>query len=224
MDPTSTRAGNIGEYARQVLARRGIDPATVDTETDSVAEFLTARYDEKLDGLTPKLFGIPEPTDRRVADWIASYLTNPSSTPSLFLAGPVGSGKTHNGLAALRRIALTRAGRGQRFSFTKVSHSDFNQAMRPAADGSHLDAMVEFQSVDLLLFDDLGVGQLTEWSTDTLFRLIDTRWSEGRPMIFTSNKTAGELRSVLDDRIRSRLSAAVHLELEEVDYRRVGVA
>jgi DNA replication protein DnaC len=224
MDPTSTHTGTIGDTARRVLARKGINPDAVDTTTDSVAEFLTVRYQEKLTGITPKLFGRPQPTDRRVADWIASYLADPSSTPSLFLAGPVGSGKTHNGLAALWRIALTRAGRGRRFSFTKVSHSDFNQAMRPTQDGSHLGALAEFQTVDLLLFDDLGVGQLTEWSTDTLFRLIDTRWSEGRPMIFTSNKTAGELKAVLDDRIRSRLSAAAHVQLEDVDHRRAGVA
>lgn len=220
MQPFNIRTDDIGDYARQVLDRRGINLGQVDARDNSVAEFLTERYLEKLHEMTPDLFVGAKPTDRHVTDWIASFLTDRKATPSLFLVGPVGSGKTHNGWAALWSIALHHARLGQRFTFDKVSHPDFNQAMRPHADGSHLYALAEYQQVDLLLFDDLGTGQVTDWSTDTLFRLIDTRWSERRPMIFTSNMTAGELRKVLDDRLRSRLSAATQVELEDVDHRR----
>lgn len=223
MDSFNINADDIGDYARRFLDRRGINPEDVDTSDYTVADHLTEAYRTKLDDITPALFLNAKPTDRRVSDWIRSFLTDPTSTPSLFLAGPVGSGKTHNGWAALWAITLDYARRGQRITFTKISHADFNQAMRPQPDGGHLSALVDLQEVDLLLFDDLGAGQVTEWSTDTLFRLIDTRWSEQRPMIFTSNMVAGELKRVLDDRIRSRLSGAAQVELEDVDYRR-GVA
>lgn len=223
MQPFNIATDDIGEYARRFLDRKGINPDEVDARDYTVADHLVEKYQEKLDGLTPDLFKGVKPTDRQVSQWIASFLTDRKSTPSLFLAGPVGSGKTHNGYAALWAISLGYARRGQRFTFTKVSHADFNQAMRPQPDGSHLTALVEFQEVDLLLFDDLGAGQLTEWSTETLFRLIDTRWSERRPMIFTSNKTTKELKQSIDDRIRSRLSGAVHIELEDVDHRRAQV-
>lgn len=224
MQPFNIQTDNVGDYARQVLARRGIDPDTVETREYTIADHLEAATKTKLDMITPALFRIDRPLASAVADWAERYLADPQAAGNLFMRGGVGSGKTTNAFGALRKIALTAARASRRMSFTKVSHADFNQAMRPTPDGAHLDALTEYQTVDLLLFDDLGAGQVTDWSTDTLFRLVDVRWSEQRPMIVTSNLETKELRAAVDERVLSRLADATPVRLSDRDYRRQGTA
>lgn len=220
MRPFNIANDDIGAYARQMLARRGINPDTVDTTDNSIADGLTDAYRTKLETLTRAKFRDLQPTDDRITAWIRSYLDNPAGTPNLFLRGPTGTGKSHNAYAALWNIVLTTARRGQRITFTKTSQADFNQAMRPNADGSHLDALTEFQTVDLLMFDDFGAGQLTEWAEDTLLRLVDARWGDNLPTIITSNLTAQEMRAI-DERIVSRLATPAQYTLGGGDHRRM---
>jgi DNA replication protein DnaC len=218
--PFNIRADDIGEYARRVLADKGIDPAGLLTEDNSVAEHLSELYRHKLETLTPALFRDKRPTIEAVTGWMRRFAAGPAGTPNLLLQGPTGSGKSHNGYAALWGIALHYARAGRRLEFAKTTHADFNQAMRPTSDGSHLDALAGYQGAGLLMFDDLGAGQLTDWSTDTLHRLVDARWAGQRPMIVTTNLTAAELRDILNERIVSRLLHSTQVALEDVDHRR----
>lgn len=218
--PFNIQTDDIGEYARRLLADKGINPDDAPTDDNSVAEHLTDLYREKLERLTPALFRNVKPTDAAVSAWMRQFVANPAGTPNLLLQGPTGSGKTHNGYAALWGITLHYARQGRRLGFAKTTHADFNQAMRPTGDGTHLDALEEFQTVDLLMFDDLGAGQITDWSTDTLHRLVDARWADQRPMIVTTNLTATEMRSLLNERIVSRLLNSNQVALEDIDHRR----
>ncbi|WP_250029754.1 ATP-binding protein [Paractinoplanes maris] len=215
------QADDIGAYARQVLARQGVDPDTQPTAEYTIADHLTEAYRAKLESLTKAMFRDKKPTEPAVVEWMRAFVADRATCPNLLLQGPTGSGKTHNGYAALWGITLHHARKGHRFTFAKTTHADFNQAMRPAPDGSHLDTLAEFQEVDLLLFDDLGAGQMTDWSTDTLHRLVDERWAEQRPMIVTTNLTAPEMRNVLNDRVVSRLLHSTQVPLEDVDHRRI---
>lgn len=220
MQPFNIRTDDIGVYARQMLERKGIDPETVDTADYSIADHLTRATNTKLAMITPALFRNAEPTDERVRAWIRHHITDPQSAGNLVLRGGVGSGKTTNAFAALKHVALHAARTSRRMTFTKVSHTDFNRAMRPTSDDTHLDALAEFQEVDLLLFDDLGAGQVTDWAADTLYRLFDVRWSEQRPTIVTSNLTAQEMRAAVDERVLSRLAGSTPVILPPRDHRR----
>lgn len=218
--PFNITTDDIGAYAQEVLARRGINPNDIDTSDYTIADHLTDAYRAKLEDLTPALFRDLKPTSGDVTSWMRRFVTDRAGYPNLLLQGPTGSGKTHNSYAALWGIVLHYASKGHRFTFMKTTHADFNQAMRPTADDRHIDSLAEFQAVDLLLFDDLGAGQLTDWSTDTLHRLIDTRWAEQRPTIITTNLTAAAMRDRLDERIVSRLLHSEQVPLEGVDHRR----
>ena len=46
-----------------------------------------------------------------------------------------------------------------------------------------------FTGVGLLLLDDLGKGVPSEWAAENMLRLVDARWSKGRPIIITSQYT-----------------------------------
>lgn len=220
MQQFNIQTDDIGDYARQILESKGIDPEAVDTSDYTIADHLTDATNTKLLMITPALFREVKPTDDRVIEWIGRHLADPQAAGNLVLRGGVGSGKTTNAFAALWQVTRHRARQSQRMTFTKVSHSDFNRAMRPTSDDAHLDALAEFQEVDLLLFDDLGAGQVTDWATDTLYRLFDVRWCEQRPTIVTSNLTAQEMRDAVDERVLSRLSGSTPVILPARDHRR----
>jgi DNA replication protein DnaC len=80
------------------------------------------------------------------------------------------------------------------------------------------------EQVDLLVLDDLGGGKTTDWTADTLYRLVDTRWAYQRPIIATTNLTAPDLREAVGARVASRLAAGVQVALKGDDRRRAGVA
>lgn len=214
---------NFGEVARDFLARRGIDPDDApEPEPFSLADHLTASTNATLDLMLPPRFRQTEPDHPRVRQWIADYLRNPQTCPGLVLKGPVGSGKTHTALGALRVIALGTARRGRRITYLATTHPDFNRAMRPQPDDGHNRTLEDMQTVDLLVFDDLGAGKLTDWGDDTLHRLIDTRWAYNRATIVTTNLTSKEFGEAIDERVVSRLSTCVQVPLVDGDRRRGG--
>ena len=66
---------------------------------------------------------------------------------------------------------------------------------------------------ELLVLDDLGAERTTDWVDETLNLIVNTRYSERRPTIFTSNydqmpdrdRSAVAARAVSASRMLSRL-------------------
>lgn len=76
-----------------------------------------------------------------------------------------------------------------------------------------------YMNCDLLILDDLGSEKTSDWADQELFRLIDNRMSEGKPLIITSNVPIDELKC--DDRISDRLMAiCISVAMPEVSIRR----
>lgn len=216
---------NLGDLARDILAKRGIDPATAPPPPAfNLADHLTAQAEATLDLLLPPRFRHADVDHPDVRNWVRRYLADPVDCPGLLLLGPVGTGKSHTAFGALRRIALESAKRCRRMTYAITSHPEFNAAMRPQPDDRHLRALEDFQSVDLLVFDDLGAGKSTDWTEDTLYRLVDTRWARQLPTITTTNLDALALRAEVDERVVSRLSTNVQIGLKGNDRRRGGDA
>ncbi len=61
----------------------------------------------------------------------------------------------------------------------------------------------EYYDCDLLIIDDLGAEKRSDWSDSELFDLIDSRYTNELPTIFTSNKAVRELPE--DDRLTDRI-------------------
>ena len=71
---------------------------------------------------------------------------------------------------------------------------------------------------DLLVLDDLGSEKQSEWADQELFRLIDHRANEGKPVIITSNVPMEALKC--DGRISSRLGdMCVSVAMPEISIR-----
>ncbi|WP_433460717.1 ATP-binding protein [Micromonospora sp. CA-248212] len=220
MDISST---DLGGLAREVMERHGIDPTTVPPRPGfDLADHLTEQAEATLSLILPPRFRNAEPDHPFVRRWVDAYLRGPADCPGLLLLGPVGTGKSHQAFGALRRVVLESARRCRRMTYTITSHPEFNAAMRPQLDDRHLRALADFQTVDLLVFDDLGAGKSTDWTEDTLYRLMDTRWANQLPTITTTNLDAAGLRADVDERVVSRLSTSVQVGLKGSDRRRGG--
>lgn len=215
---------DMNQFARDYLAGRGIDPNTVDERPPyTLADHMLAQAETTLDLILPPRFRTAVPDQPAVTAWVETFLTDSADAPNLLLRGPVGSGKTHQALGALRQVAIEAARRCLRVTYQAITHPEFNAAMRPQPDGTHLSTLVDLQSVDLLVLDDLGAGRATDWTEDTLHRLIDVRWSHQRPTIATTNLDTGTLRAEVDERVVSRLACGVQVALKGTDRRRAGV-
>lgn len=154
------------------------------------------------------------------AAWAQAVVTNPDETRSLLVVGPTGTGKTHYAYSVLRAIAET----GTTTGWAAYTAADMYARLRPR---TGRDSEAEFEAIagtDVLFVDDLGAAKLTEWTEEVTYRLVNHRYEQCRPAIFTSNVPPGQLRDVLGERIASRLTEMCERVTLKGDDRRKGMA
>jgi DNA replication protein DnaC len=133
---------------------------------------------------------------------------------NLVLLGPVGVGKSHAAVAAVR----PQFDRGQEVRFLPVV--ELLDMLRPGGpDG----ALYDLAGTDLLVLDDVGSERPTEWTAERLYALVNRRWLEERPTVVTSNLAPDTLADTLGERLWSRLvgSGAVAVGMAGPDRRRL---
>lgn len=176
------------------------------------AEFALSRWST----LTPPRYQHADATDATVQAWAAQAATNPTSAGGLLLTGTTGTGKTHEAYGALRRIA---AAGPARYEVIATTAADMYGSLRPGGSDRGTEAgLARLTRVPFLLLDDLGSAKPSEWVEETTYRLINERYNQCRPTIFTSNfppeaprdkdgRPIGPgLDTVLGERIVSRLA------------------
>ena len=118
------------------------------------------------------------------------------------LQGSFGNGKTHLAIAALREWGNLETG-----YFQKVPDWLAMVKRRAFDEGEPLDDVLRpfMAGQVLMIFDDLGAENSTDWAAEQLFRVLDVRYDKLVPTIITSNKPLGQL----DPRIVSRYRAGL---------------
>src|SRR5205085_10686639 len=106
----------------------------------------------------------------------------------------------------------------------RVIRSTYDPSIRT----TEIEVLRPVMRADLLVLDDLGAEKPSEWVEETMHLIVNTRYNERRPTIFTSNyddvpDEAGDpnsLKARVGFRIHSRLHEMCEfLELDGADYR-----
>lgn len=134
----------------------------------------------------------------------------------LLLEGPYGCGKTHLA-AAVGHYRLER-GDAVLFITTPDLLDHLRSAFSPRSETTYDELFERVRETDVLILDDLGVENPSEWAKEKLFQLLNHRYSRRLPTIITTNCDLDSL----DPRIRSRLldvQVIRHVKVLAPDYR-----
>lgn len=99
----------------------------------------------------------------------------------LLFVGPVGSGKTRLAAAAANTLLARRA---LRWTSAPLLMARLGSGMGSDAHDRALDMLIGTQP---LVLDDLDKARATEYAAEHLFAAIDTRMTEGIPLLVTTN-------------------------------------
>lgn len=131
-----------------------------------------------------------------------------------FYSNTKGSGKTMIACAVANEILKTHD-----ISIKFINVTDYIELVK-AKDDSSRECVKAILEAGLLILDDIGAQvENKDWITTALFRLIDKRYTNHYPTIFTSNVRMEDLKT--DPRISDRIYAvSVPVIMPEVNVRR----
>lgn len=172
----------------------------------------------------PRRYWAAEADRPEFAEYIASFAGNGGA--GLYIHGGVGAGKTHAASAMARLFAEA----GYDVAFT-TAKGMLERVKATFDEGGTEAAVARYAKCDVLVLDDLGKEDATEWSVGTVFSVLDARYEDMRPTIVTSNYAPGALADRLARRgervtaeaIASRISQTCRtVYLGGRDRRRLG--
>jgi DNA replication protein DnaC len=172
-----------------------------DKVTARIGAFIPPRFREQID--------IPQD----VTDWVKCG----TDAQGLYLAGQVGTGKTHTAWSAVGHWCLITgtapftprtqgvegwSTAGPSIIFTRMT--DLLDDLRPG-DLSRR-RVRDCQNAALLVIDDIGAEKASEWTQERLYSVIDHRYANCLPLIVTSNLPPSKLAEQTGERAASRLA------------------
>jgi DNA replication protein DnaC len=104
----------------------------------------------------------------------------------LLFVGRPGVGKTHLAAAVLGELIRRYGVRGKFVDFTSLI-SQIQSTFDPGSAESKHDVLEPVMRAEVLVLDELGSQKPTEWVSDTLYLILNTRYTERRPTLFTTN-------------------------------------
>lgn len=159
--------------------------------------------------------------DSKTTDIAQRYVANfdkmKNDGKGLLFFGGVGSGKTYTS-ACIANALLERGNRVRVTNFATIANE-----IQSSFDGrdEYYEALARY---DLLVIDDLLAERKTEYMSEIVYNVIDTRYRSGLPLIVTTNLTSEELKNPADityQRIFSRLlEMCIPIKVSGADRRR----
>jgi DNA replication protein DnaC len=195
---------------------RWVDWGDPDPKTPQTRAWWVERNRAYAEKNIPRRFAAATTDLTEVHEWAYAVVADTDTAPSLLLAGPTGTGKTHAAYAALRLVAEACRAASWRAASTAALLGD----LRPSANRDSEALMAQYLNCEVLFLDDLGAGKSSEWTEEILYRAIDHRYNNLRPCIFATNLAPHELAGRLGERTASRLAEMCQVLVIEGDDRR----
>jgi DNA replication protein DnaC len=148
---------------------------------------------------------------------VKQYADGQYEHPFVTLLGLVGTGKTHIALS----IGWSWLRNGSAVLYYQVE--DLLDALRcgysswQGGDPDGYNTIIQFaRNVGLLILDDLGAHNETEWATSKLDQIVDYRYIHKKPLVATTNLALNRLPA----RIGDRLSEGLLVQLTGESFRK----
>jgi DNA replication protein DnaC len=154
----------------------------------------------------------------KVDGYLEDWEENLEAGKGLYFCGGVGTGKTHLAVAVMNELI-----RRKRVPSLFVTVPELLDNLRETYNkpGRNLDEWMDaVQNAEFLVLDDLGSERPTEWVRERIFVIVNHRYREALPTVFTSNIGPKDLAEQLGERTASRIIAMCDwIALEGDDYR-----
>lgn len=123
---------------------------------------------------------------------------------ALLIWGEYGNGKSH--LAAAVAHAVKEKGHTVVFQTMPELLERIRETFHDRKNKeTEKDIMYALQNCDLLVLDDIGAEKVTDWVQDVLFRIVDGRYRQKKPILYTTNLKPSELKDRVGPRIYDRI-------------------
>ncbi len=126
------------------------------------------------------------------------------NSPSLYMFGQTGLGKTHLTLAIAGKVVAQGYNviyDSAQNIFNRLEKEHFRYSKNEEYDG----AQQELIDCDLLIIDDLGSEFTTQFTIAALYNVLNTRLNRNKPVIISTNLDAKALEEKYSPRISSRI-------------------
>lgn len=127
-------------------------------------------------------------------DYADNFLQHRAKGDGLYIEGTNGTGKTH--LAAAIALQLIDEGIPVICKTSSDLFGDIKRAF-DKEDVKEYEVLNIYKNVDLLIIDDLGKEQCSDWSMSTLYSILNDRYEDMKPTIVTTNYNTDDLVNAL---------------------------
>jgi len=133
----------------------------------------------------------------------------------LLLMGGFGSGKTHLAASIANQVVTD----GTRTLFLTVPDLlDWLRSTFSSQESTYQNRFDEIRNMPFLVLDDFGTQNATDWAREKLYQIINYRYINQLPTVFTTNLNI----NAIEDRISSRLQdreLVIKVQIDASDYR-----
>ena len=160
-------------------------------------------------------------TDFDKIDTVLNWIKKPDGF--LFIHGACGCGKSH--LACAIKYHFNEMKISVKLAFSSELFLELRKSFnkKEIVDGEY--SIIEKyapeykEKLDICIFDDVGAQKISEYVIEAWYDIIDRRYRNNYPTIFTSNFSLKEISICMTDRIASRLASGTIFELPGKDRR-----
>lgn len=141
-----------------------------------------------------------------------------SNKKGLYLYGQTGVGKTHIA------YAIASFFNENKYKTWFLNTGEMLRQMREEFEKTEFIEPIYEQLIDfngLLFLDDIGAEKMTDWVRETFYLILNNKYENMIPVIFTSNYSLDELAEKVGDRVVSRIMGICDILKLEGNDRRV---